>query len=260
MREDQRPPAPSSLPRARVRGGRDGVAWMIAAAMVPPGWALIGHAHRWHLTPSVIVLGLAWLAVVGAGLALVRAGNAVVDTIDDDWFVAGGSRDDLEREKKSLVRAIKDIEFDRDTGKLTAADAQALIGGYRARAIEVIKMLELGGGLGPRERILAELQARAVIDRKTAKAAKIKAKAKGGKADKVAKAEQAEHAEHAEQAAKAKPAPVEAAPIEAEPADDPDDPDEAPDAPADATDEVAAREAQVQAPRASSGAAEEVAS
>jgi hypothetical protein len=176
-------PPPQPLPRAHVPGRASLVAPLIAAALLPPGWMFIAHAHRWHLTPSVIVLCLAWAAVVGAGYTLVRAGNALLDEVPDDWFTAGGTHAELEREKKSLVRAIKEIEFDRDTGKLSAADAAALLGAYRGRAIEVIKVLDQGAtGLSPRERVLAELKARAQVDRQAGKAKAKAAKAgKGGK-------------------------------------------------------------------------------
>ena len=123
--------------------------------------------------------------VVGAGYTLVRAGNALLDEVPDDWFTAGGTHAELEREKKSLVRAIKEIEFDRDTGKLSAADAAALLAAYRGRAIEVIKVLDQGAtGLSPRERVLAELKARAQVDRQAGNA---KAKAKAAKAGKGGK-------------------------------------------------------------------------
>ncbi|MBL8624035.1 MAG: hypothetical protein JNK64_22190 [Myxococcales bacterium] len=188
MREPARPEPPlppRPLPPARAVGGASSlIAPLIAAALLPPGWMFIAHAHRWHLTPSVIVLCLAWTAVVGAGYALVRAGNAFLDEVPDDWFTAGGNQAELEREKKSLVRAIKEIEFDRDTGKLSPADAAALLVAYRARAIEVIKALDLGAiGMTPRERILAEIQARAQLERQAGKA-----KAKAAKATKGAKA------------------------------------------------------------------------
>lgn len=178
-------PPPQPLPRAHVPGRASLVAPLIAAALLPPGWMFIAHAHRWHLTPSVIVLCLAWTAVVGAGYTLVRAGNALLDEVPDDWFTAGGTHAELEREKKSLVRAIKEIEFDRDTGKLSAADAAALLAAYRGRAIEVIKVLDQGAtGLSPRERVLAELKARAQVDRQAGNA---KAKAKAAKAGKGGK-------------------------------------------------------------------------
>jgi hypothetical protein len=170
MRESTR-----GLPRAQVRGGRDGgwLGWLIAAALLPPGWLFIAHAHRWHLTPSVVVLCLAWTALVGAGLMLVRAANATIDPVTDDWFSPAGSRDELEREKKILIRAIKDIEFDRDTGKLTPADAAMLVSTYRGRAIEVIKALELDAiAETPRARIMAELEARAQLARTAGKGAK----------------------------------------------------------------------------------------
>lgn len=206
-------PPPRPLPPARAVGGASSlIAPLIAAALLPPGWMFIAHAHRWHLTPSVIVLCLAWTAVVGAGYALVRAGNAFLDEVPDDWFTAGGNQAELEREKKSLVRAIKEIEFDRDTGKLSPADAAALLVAYRARAIEVIKALDLGAvGMTPRERILAELKARAQLERQAGKA-KAKA-AKGGKG-KAATAAVAGTATATAAATETAPAPAPAATTE----------------------------------------------
>ncbi|MBK7196444.1 MAG: hypothetical protein IPH80_28520 [Myxococcales bacterium] len=92
MREPARPeaPPPRPLPPARAAGASTLIAPLVAAALLPPGWMFIAHAHRWHLTPSVIVLCLAWTAVVGAGYALVRAGNAFLPGVPEDWFTAGG--------------------------------------------------------------------------------------------------------------------------------------------------------------------------
>ena len=178
-----RPYPPSAgLPRARALGRPAIPSWAIALALIPPGWIFIARANRWHITPSVIVMCLCWIAVVGAGYALTRAAAALLDHVGDDWFTVRGSREELEREKRSLLRAIKEIEFDRDTGKVAVPDAQALIAVYRGRAIDVIKTLELGGGLTPRERILAELKARAEIVGKAARAAQ-KQQKKAGKAE-----------------------------------------------------------------------------
>lgn len=177
---------PAKLPVAKVaaKPQRRWLGWAIAAAMIPPGWLLIGHANRWHLTAPVIVLGLGWLALVGAGYTLVRAANATVEPVDGDWFSAVGSRDELEREKRNLIRAIKDVEFDRDTGKVSDVDAKLQIDMFRARAIEVIKALDSVGAQTPRERILAELAARAQVDKVAGK----RKAGKGGKGGKAGKA------------------------------------------------------------------------
>ena len=233
MREPtKKSPAPAAppLPRATAQAGATPIAaarsawlgWVIALAAVPPGWFFIGHANRWHLTAPVVVLGLAWLAVVGLGLTLVRASNVMLDEVPDGWFTATGTRDDLEHEKKTLIRTIKEIEFDRDTGKLSAADAQQLLAVYRARAIEVIKSLDAVGAQSPRARIVAELKARAELDRNAAKP---------GKAAKAAKA-------RAGNGKAADRAPAAAAPAADPPAAPPADP-AAHAAPADASDEVA---------------------
>ncbi|MEZ4399930.1 MAG: hypothetical protein R3B06_07915 [Kofleriaceae bacterium] len=191
MRDDAAPDATPLPPARTVAAPARRFGWFVALALLPPGWLFIAHAHRWHVSPSVVVLCLGWTALIGGGYALVRASNAVVEDVSEDWFVVGGSRGELEREKKSLIRAIKEIEFDRDTGKVSAADAQAMIATYRARAIEVIKVLDAPPQASPRDRILAEIQARAKLAKVAAKAQQ-KAKQQAGKAKggKGAKADQ----------------------------------------------------------------------
>lgn len=189
MRKAAAPPTARVVDDQARRRAR--VGWIVALAMIPPGLFLIGHANRWHLTSPVIVLGLAWVALIGAGYTLVRAANAAVDPIADDWFVATGSRDELEREKRNLIRAIKDVEFDRDTGKVTAADADQQIAMYRARAIEVIKAIDASVASTPRERVLAELAARVALARTADKAGKKAKTAKASKPGKPAATEKA---------------------------------------------------------------------
>jgi len=52
---------------------------------------------------------------------------------------------ELRDEKRRLLRAIKELEFDHGMGKLSQADFDAVIHTYRLRAIEVMRALE--GGL-----------------------------------------------------------------------------------------------------------------
>ncbi len=246
MRKAAAPPTARVVDDRARRRTRLG--WMLALAMIPPGLFLIGHANRWHLTSPVIVLGLAWVALIGAGYTLVRAANATVEPIDDDWFVAGGSRDELEREKRNLIRAIKDVEFDRDTGKVTAADADQQIAMYRARAIEVIKAIDASAASTPRERVLAELAARVALARTAGKPGK---KAKAGKPGKpVTTDKAADAASSAASAEVARAAAPDAGRAEVGPADEADD---------EADDEAAPTDASVSDVSAVPGAPDEVA-
>lgn len=64
---------------------------------------------------------------------------------------------ELRDEKRRLLRAIKELEFDFGMGKLSQQDYDAVIGTYRLRAIEVMRALEGGDNLHPElQRLLAE--------------------------------------------------------------------------------------------------------
>jgi ribosomal protein L40E len=101
--------------------------------------------YNFRPTVGTFVLALGWVALLGAAYLLVRSAmsfdlSPVPDTapggIDDD------RRAELEREKKTLLKAIKEIEFDEGMGKIEANEAKAAIDRYRARAIEILKLLE----------------------------------------------------------------------------------------------------------------------
>jgi hypothetical protein len=168
-------------PKARVVGRAPVPGWAIAAAMIPPGWFYILQIARWHFFASTVMLMLCWVAIVATAYFVIRGALAASAEGDTGWFAVRGRREELEREKKSLLKAIKEIEFDHQTGKLSPADAAALTASYRARAIEVIKAIEAEAGKAGsvRDQILADVRARAALDAKVKKA-----KAKGNKAKK----------------------------------------------------------------------------
>jgi hypothetical protein len=65
----------------------------------------------------------------------------------------------LEREKTLVLRAIKELEFDRAMGKVSPRDFEEMSGKLRARAIMLIQKLD-DGSSGYRELIERELSAR----------------------------------------------------------------------------------------------------
>jgi hypothetical protein len=65
----------------------------------------------------------------------------------------------LEREKALVLRSIKELEFDRAMGKVSARDFDEMAGRLRARAMALMKQLDAGGS-GYREAIERELSAR----------------------------------------------------------------------------------------------------
>jgi hypothetical protein len=109
------------------------------------GWAFILHINRWHFTVPVFMLWMGWAGVLATVRFLWWAGIAMASDIGrgaDMTDVSVARLRELNEEKKVLLRAIKEIEFDRDLGKMSAEDAAEIMRFYRARAIEVIKEID----------------------------------------------------------------------------------------------------------------------
>ena len=68
-------------------------------------------------------------------------------------------RSTLEREKALTLRSIKELEFDRDMGKVSAKDFEEMAGRLRARAIGLMKQLDQDDS-GYRALVERDLQAR----------------------------------------------------------------------------------------------------
>ena len=56
------------------------------------------------------------------------------------------TREALEREKMLVLRSIKELEFDRAMGKLSQKDFNEMSGRLRARALSLMKQLDIGAG------------------------------------------------------------------------------------------------------------------
>ncbi|HEX3483309.1 MAG TPA: hypothetical protein VHT91_50200 [Kofleriaceae bacterium] len=144
-----------------------------AIAALAIGWLFIIWQNHFRFTAPTVFVCLGHLALVATVYNLWRTGAAAVDSSEEDddstWAKPAGARGELEREKRTLLKAIKEAEFDRDMGKLSRRDADDMIRGYRARAIEVIKEIDLldqGGAGTVREQILREVRARMQLDDK----------------------------------------------------------------------------------------------
>ncbi|NVB36513.1 hypothetical protein G6O69_01625 [Pseudenhygromyxa sp. WMMC2535] len=59
------------------------------------------------------------------------------------------SRAELREEKLRVLRAIKELEFDHDMGKLSDEDFEDVMSRYKLRAIEVMRALDEGEELHP---------------------------------------------------------------------------------------------------------------
>ncbi|HEU0031622.1 MAG TPA: hypothetical protein VFQ53_13375 [Kofleriaceae bacterium] len=153
------------------------------------GWVMIFFFNHMRFTPPAVFMALGYLGGVAAVYNLFRTGAAAVSPDDPDeasgdaWGLVQGERAELEREKRTLLKAIKEAEFDREMGKLSARDAEHMIRNYRARAIAVIKMLEDASSQPAtvREQIEREVKARLAFDAVAAKGASKAAKRKQSK-------------------------------------------------------------------------------
>ena len=105
---------------AAYAGGRSSVAFLVGATLAM-GWVV-------------------WLAFRTAQAlvkdAPVREAGAVV---------TGGRRKELEREKQSLLKALKELDFDHQMGKVSDKDFNEISSTYRARAIRVMRQLDDAG-------------------------------------------------------------------------------------------------------------------
>src|SRR5256885_11127599 len=101
------------------------VRWLAIAAVLVFGWFFIAWQNRFHVTAPLVFVCLGYLAVVMTVVNLWRTGASAVapDQIGDEaWVRPIGPRDELEREKRTLLKAIKEAEFDLEMGRLSAPE------------------------------------------------------------------------------------------------------------------------------------------
>lgn len=152
------------------------------------GWIFILSAAHWHYGAPVFFLCAGWLALLATMVNLSRAAWSAANDDpkqgdDESFWRPVVEQDELRDEKRSLINAIKEIEFDHQMGKMSDEDAAELTRYYRLRAIEVIKQLERGGDdedLTVAERIQRDLDARLQLG---ALGKKLAAKRKKAEAD-----------------------------------------------------------------------------
>jgi hypothetical protein len=143
------------------RGGRKATrlsGWLelaIGAVLLAAGWLPILIFNKWHITAPVIFLGLGWLGVLLCGRffwnAALTAGNEGLVPDDEGFELSVGRMAELQREKRALLKAIKEVEFDRAMGKMSETDAAEITRVYRARAIDILKELEGQGETGAQD-------------------------------------------------------------------------------------------------------------
>jgi hypothetical protein len=155
---------------------------LVAAGCFAAGWLFIMAINRWHIGPPVVFLTLGWLSVILCGLFFVGSARAAAGEgtgpEQEGFELTAGRLEELEKEKRALLKAIKEVEFDREMGKMSEEDADEISRVYRARAIDILKELEGGAEVGAAsldQVIERELRARLAL---AGVAARKKAKAK----------------------------------------------------------------------------------
>ena len=81
-------------------------------------------------------------------MAAFRAAQALVKeapVVDAGAVVTGKRRKELEREKQALLKALKELDFDHQMGKVSDKDFADISATYRARAIRVMRQLDEAG-------------------------------------------------------------------------------------------------------------------
>ncbi len=181
------PPSGDASPRASTS-----LVWVRRASvllLLVIGWVFILANNHFHLTASSFFIGLGYTAAVAAVYTLFRTGATAVATSAEDlgtaeWGAPMGPRGELEREKRMLLKAIREAEFDHEMGKLSKADADLMIAQYRARAITIIKQLDTAEGesASTRSSIEREIRARLELGSAKLKTKKVKGKPVAAKA------------------------------------------------------------------------------
>ena len=117
---------------------------------------LAREARPEHLVLISLTIGAAGFA----GLALYRTLAPLVgkEEAPPAGALSESMRAVLEREKMLVLRSIKELEFDRAMGKVSAKDFDEMAGRLRARAMSLMRQLDTEAGY--RELIERELQAR----------------------------------------------------------------------------------------------------
>jgi hypothetical protein len=96
--------------------------------------------------PPLVVMGLGGMTLVLAGLALYKVLDPLLrDAVEQPLAPqAPAHRRELERDKQTVLKAIREIELDYQMRKIAEADYRDLVLRYRLRAMRIIRELDAG--------------------------------------------------------------------------------------------------------------------
>ncbi|MBI4477452.1 MAG: zinc ribbon domain-containing protein, partial [Acidobacteria bacterium] len=149
-------PADASPPRSR----EEFQPWQLFVLAALAAATAVVLLSRGSSPTNLIFISLAVLTTAVVGIAMYRTLLPLFAAdVEGPAMIGDRTRAALEREKLLVLRAIKDLEFDRAMGKMSEDDFREMTGRLRARAARLIKALDAAGS-GYQALIERELTAR----------------------------------------------------------------------------------------------------
>src|SRR5262245_19090382 len=147
-------PARAAASAAQARRVR--LPWLL---ILPVVLALVTAVYLYGALGAAPTAGSVLMVACAAafGAVAIQLGRAVLAALspvpsEETVRVAGDRhRRELEREKGLILKAIKELEFDRSMNKISEADYHEAHATYRGRALRIMKQLDEAGGGGYRE-------------------------------------------------------------------------------------------------------------
>jgi hypothetical protein len=103
--------------------------------------AIVGGVLQGAAAVVLVLAGGALVSVIAIFWASIRTLVGEAPLSGADAYVLGAPRAEEER-KRAVLRALKDLEFERGVGKISEEDYEALAAKYRAEAKRLLRMLE----------------------------------------------------------------------------------------------------------------------
>ncbi len=121
------------------------------AALLLVYLVFVEHARLDGATTALVLAAVVLAACLRALYRIVHAlARPDLQTVIEQAGEIGTASDrELREERRRLLRALNELRFDHEMGKLSQADYDAVREGYELRAIEVMRQLDTGRPLHP---------------------------------------------------------------------------------------------------------------
>ena len=144
-----------------VQGPSGAKAWQFFLVLALIGaTAAVWREPRFTRPEHLVLLSL---AIVAAGFAAMAMHRTLLPLVSPERILGDTRRsarhlEALEREKRLVLRSIKELEFDKAMGKVAEADFDEMAGRLRHRAVGLMQRIDVGEA-GLRDRIARDLAA-----------------------------------------------------------------------------------------------------